>query len=123
MTTLAQIPAGARIPIGNPSQWLAAAIAADWQCQCITAAKGKAKQACGRSHWDNEDHRCRHRAAGAVAVHLILAPDANGVTLLLCEDCAKGHASTAASKQAAEPEPDPATFGQDSLFDLAEGGR
>jgi hypothetical protein len=116
-----EIPAGARIPIGNPPRWLAAAIAAGWQCQCATPAKGRAKDACGRSHWEDQDHRCRHQGAGACAMRLVLAPDAGGVLRLLCEDCAKGHASTANRAKAAQPAPDPADLGQGSLFDLIEG--
>lgn len=117
-TAAIEIPTGARIPIGNPPRWLAAAVAADWQCQCTTPAKGKAKTQCGRSHWEDEGHRCRRKAAGAVAMRLVIAPDVDGVPRLLCEDCAAGHAATAARKKAAEPAPDPADLGQESLFDF-----
>jgi hypothetical protein len=116
------IPAGARIPIGDPPQWLAAAELAGWQCQCTTSAKGQAKAGCGRSHWEDQDHRCPHKAAGECAMRLILAPDHAGVLRLLCETCANGHARKAASIAAALPEPDPEDLGQGSLFDLLEAG-
>ena len=117
-TAAISIPAGARIPIGKPARWLAAAVAAGWRCQCATPGKGRAKDACGRSHWEDEDHRCPREAAGLCAMRLVLAPDASGVLRLLCEDCAKGHARTAARAKAAMPAPDPADLGQESLFDL-----
>jgi hypothetical protein len=97
---LLELPDGARIPMGNPAPWLAAAAAADWQCECITSGKS----ACGRSHRDDEGRRCPRKAAGPVAVRLILAPAVDGALRLLCETCAGGHARAAArARQAAEP--------------------
>lgn len=119
MTTLLEVPSGARIPIGAPAPWLAAAAAAGWQCECTTPGKGHAKQACGRSHWDDQEHRCRNRAAGQCAMRLVLAPDARGVIRLLCETCAASHTSTAArTAKAAADTAEPADHGQDALFAL-----
>lgn len=106
------IPAGARVPIGNPRPWLAAAIAADWQCECVT---GAGRSACGRSHRDDEGHRCRHSATGHTAMRLILAPAADGALRLLCEPCAAGH-SRAAARLRAAAEAAPAECEQGSLF-------
>ena len=117
-----EIPPGARIPIGNPARWLMAAAIAGWQCQCTTAGKGKGKDACGRSHWDDEGHRCRYSAARQCAMRLVLAPDREGVMRLLCEPCAAGHARTTARKRASQPKTDPADLGQAFLFDLPEHG-
>jgi hypothetical protein len=91
-------------------------IAADWQCQCTTPGKGQAKNACGRSHWEDQDQRCPHRAAGQLAMRLVLAPDVTGALRLLCETCATGHARTATRTKAAQPAPDPADLGQEPLF-------
>jgi hypothetical protein len=117
-----EIPPGARIPLGNPADWLIAAVAAGWQCQCTTE-KGKAKQACGRSHWEDQDHRCRHTAIGACAMRLVLAPDVTGAVRLLCEDCAKGHAATTARTATEAPGPAVGEFEQGCLFELPETDR
>ena len=94
------IPQGARVPLGAPAQWLEAADAADWQCQCATPAGSKSP--CGRSHRRGADVRCPHRAAGVIApVRLVVILDATGAPLLLCGDCAPGHARTAARQRAA----------------------
>ena len=116
------VPPGARIPIGCPIEWLTAAAAADWQCQCTTSGKGRAKETCGRSHWDEHDRRCPHRAAGACAMRLILITDVNGELRLMCEPCAAGHARTLVRNHAAKPAPEPEEIGQDSLFDLPQSG-
>lgn len=113
-----EIPPGARIPLGAPAEWLTAADAAGWQCQCATPGKGQAKQACGRSHWDNQDHRCRNTAAGPGAMRLILATDVDGALRMLCEPCAAGHARTLVRRHAAEPAQNPSELGQGSLFAL-----
>ena len=113
-----EIPQGARIPLGAPAEWLTAAVEAGWQCQCVTPGKGRAKEACSRSHFDEQDHRCRHSATGECAMRLILATDAAGVLRLMCEPCAAGHAATLVRQHAAEPGPDPADLGQDALFAL-----
>lgn len=112
-----EIPAGARIPLGAPAEWILAANAADWQCQCTTPGKGRAKEMCGRSHWADEDHRCRHTAGGPNAMRLILATDAAGVLRLLCEPCAAGHARTLVRLHVTEPAPEP-DGEQDALFGL-----
>lgn len=108
-----EIPPGARVPIGNPAPWLAAAVAADWQCQCLTPAGTKSP--CGRSHHRGEDVRCPHRAAGVmVPMLLVLVVDERGATWLLCEQCAPGHARLAARRRAAVAPPAECT--QDRLF-------
>lgn len=113
-----EMPPGARVPLGAPAEWLSAAVEAGWQCQCATPGKGRAKEACGRSHFDDQDHRCRHTAAGPNAMRLILATDAAGVLRLLCEPCAAGHARTLVRAASTEPAPDPADLGQGALFAL-----
>ena len=107
---LLELPDGARIPMGNPAPWLAAAAAAGWQCECITSGKS----ACGRSHRDDEGHRCPRKAAGPVAVRLILALAVDGVLRLLCETCAAGHARTA-KRTAAALEADASAESDDQL--------
>jgi hypothetical protein len=112
VTTL-DIPAGARVPMGNPAPWLAAAVAADWQCECVTPAGTKSP--CGRSHRRGAEVRCPHRAAGVtVPMRLVLVVDEQGAARLLCEQCAPGHARAAARRRAATAAPVDCT--QDSLF-------
>lgn len=112
MTTPAlTVPDGARTPIGMPRAWLAAAVAAHWQCQCVTPAAGKAP--CGRSHRRSDTVRCQTRAAYvSIPARLILIIDADGAPVLLCEQCAPGHARAAARLRAEAAErPD-----SDTLF-------
>jgi hypothetical protein len=106
--TVLEIPTGARIPLGSPPQWLAAAAAAGWQCECTTTGP---KAVCGTSHRKYEEQRCQHYAAGSCAMRLIVAPAADSALRLLCEDCARGHAraisrAAAASRPTTSGEPD-----------------
>jgi hypothetical protein len=93
-----EIPAGARVPIGNPPLWLAAADRAAWQCQCTT---DEPKSVCGKSHRKDEGGRCPRRAAGSVAILLVLVPDGAGSYRLMCQPCAPGNARAAAAAAAA----------------------
>lgn len=94
-----EIPADAYMPVGAPAIWLAAADRAGWQCQCVTPETGKPP--CGRSHRHYEGARCHRRAAGPVAVRLVLVPDGAGSYWLMCETCAGGHNRAAARRRAA----------------------
>lgn len=107
-TPTIEIPAGAHMPVAAPGIWLAAADRCGWQCQCTTPETGKSP--CGRSHRHSEGHRCPRKAAGPVAVRLVLVPGDGGTWRLMCERCAAGHARAAARLRAAvvaeQPEPD-----------------
>jgi hypothetical protein len=91
-----------RIPLAVTAAWIEAVEAADCQCQCIEAVKG-------HTHARTEG-RCR-TVQGTAGGLLHLLADGS----VMCHPCANHREKTA---RRAEPEPNPADLGQDSLFDL-----
>lgn len=103
-----RIPEGVRLPIVVTDEWLMAATAAGWRCQCQTTTN---EIKCDHLH------RCEHRGDGPAAYRLVLEHCGQ----VLCLPCSTKRARST-QRHARQNAAQAAAAAQPSLFDLIETG-